>query len=275
MDEIAKYNRDRWKALVDANALYTRPTLDLDELKARAMVDPDGDLGDLSGKHVLCLASAGGKQSVAFGLLGAEVTVVDLSSEQLAKDWETADHYNLALTLLQGDMRDLSALETRAFDIVYHPYSLNFVPDAEEVFRQVASVMKPGGFYSVMCANPFAIGVQSHDWNGVGYTVKMNYVQGQRIQYDDEVWVYDRNEYGTIAPPVEYRQTLSKLVNGLVANGFVIFRVQEIAAYNASYEAQPGTWDHFTTVLPPWLIIHAFFRPDVFNNIPRKPPPKR
>jgi len=32
----------RWKALADADALFTRPRLDLDEAKAREMIDPEG-----------------------------------------------------------------------------------------------------------------------------------------------------------------------------------------------------------------------------------------
>src|SRR5216683_2527153 len=107
MDEIAQYNRERWKALADANAVYTRPKLELDESSAREMVDPDGTLGDLKGKRVLCLASGGGRQSAAFGLLGAEVTVFDLSPELLERDRQTAQHYHLTLTFREGDMRDL------------------------------------------------------------------------------------------------------------------------------------------------------------------------
>jgi ubiquinone/menaquinone biosynthesis C-methylase UbiE len=265
MDETAKYNRDRWRALASVNALYTRPKLDLDEATSRVLLDPDGTLGDLRGKRVLCLAAGGGRQSAAFGLLGAEVTLVDLSEEQLERDRQMARHYNLVMTLIQGDMRDLSMLPPQAFDIVYHPYSLNFVPDAEQVFRQVRRVIRQGGLYDLMCANPFAIGVQSSDWNGSGYTVSAYYVQGQRVQCEDEVWVYDRNTHGSIPPSVEYRQTLSKLVNGLVENGFVIFRVQETNAGGVSFDAEPGTWEHFTAVLPPWLIIRAHFRPDVLG----------
>ena len=35
MDESTKYNLKRWKALVDANALFTRPALNLDPASAR------------------------------------------------------------------------------------------------------------------------------------------------------------------------------------------------------------------------------------------------
>jgi hypothetical protein len=69
MDELTKYNIARWKALVDANALFTRPALNLDPISARERLDPEGRLGDIAGKDVLCLACGGGQQSIAFALL--------------------------------------------------------------------------------------------------------------------------------------------------------------------------------------------------------------
>src|SRR5262249_9362263 len=159
MDELAQYLTTRWRALAQANALFTRPYLDLDANGARAKLDPHGFLGDVTGKHVLCLAAGGGQQSAAFSLLGARVTVIDISAEQLARDREAAAHYSVAIETLQGDMRDLSLLDAHSFDIVWHPYSLNFVPDARAVFREVARIMRPGGLYHVQTANPFVSGI--------------------------------------------------------------------------------------------------------------------
>ena len=82
MDKVAQYNIARWNALVRANALFTRPYLNLDQETALARVDPEGRLGALPGKEVLCLAGGGGQQSAAFALLGANVTVFDLSEGQ-------------------------------------------------------------------------------------------------------------------------------------------------------------------------------------------------
>src|SRR5688572_19756262 len=120
MDEIAKYNVERWRALVEARALYTRPLLDLDEPSARTVADPRGWLGALKGRHVLCLASGGGRESAAFAVLGARVTVFDLSEEQLEQDRRAAAHYGIGVLTVRGDMRDLSALDTEGFDVVSH-----------------------------------------------------------------------------------------------------------------------------------------------------------
>lgn len=251
MDAVARYNLDRWHQLAQANALFTRPYLDLDPASARARLDPDGHLDDLTGKDVLCLAGGGGQQSAAFAVLGAKVTVFDLSADQLERDRQVAAHYQVAINTLQGDMRDLSALEPAAFDIVWHPYSLNFVPDARRVFGQVARVLRPGGLYHFQCANPFASGLTEHDWDGRGYLLTRPYVDGAEITYPDAPWVHASRD--PIPPPVEYRHTLSTLVNGLIEKGFRLLHLSDCSDFDGNLAAPPGTWDHFTAIVPPWL----------------------
>jgi SAM-dependent methyltransferase len=266
MDEIAKYNIERWKALVEANALFTSPALNLDPASARKSLDPEGRLGNVTGKHVLCLACGGGQQSVAFALLGANVMVFDLSEAQLQRDREVAAHYNLEIKTLQGDMRDLSSFNEALFDIVYHGYSIGFVPDARLLFQQVARVLRAGGLYHFGCANPFFIGLEEKDWNGEGYTLKRPYVDGAEVTYDDQDWVYDRSRRPgePIPSPREYRHTLSALISGLVEQGFVILHVSDYSGFYPDPEAEPGTWDHFVSIAPPWLSFWACYRPDVF-----------
>jgi ubiquinone/menaquinone biosynthesis C-methylase UbiE len=145
MDEVAKYNKERWEELAQAGVPYSQPFLELDEQAARQAVDPHGIMGDVQGRDVLCLAGGGGQQSVAFALLGANVTVFDLSETMLQRDRETAARYNRPLTIVQGDMRDLSCFAADSFDLVWHAWSLSFVPNARQVFAQVARVLRPGG----------------------------------------------------------------------------------------------------------------------------------
>ena len=264
MDEIAKYNRRRWEALVKAQAIFTRPYLDLDRATAQTLVDPDRRFGPIEGKQVLCLAGGGGQQSVAFALLGAAVTVVDLSEGQLQRDREAAAHYQLKLATKQGDMRDLSGLDQDKFDVVYQPYSLNFVPAVQPVFREVSRVLRPGGTYYFNCANPFLAGLQPEDWTGQGYPLHRPYLSGAEIVYRDESWVFrgDMPEE-SITPPKEYRHTLSDLVNGLIAQHFMIVKLLEENLGEPNPEAKPGTPDHFTAIAPPWLRFWAVYRPDV------------
>lgn len=263
MDEIAEFNQARWRALAEADALYTRPLLNLDVETAQARVDPFGWLGPLEGRRVLCLAGGGGQQSAAFAILGAQVTVVDLSDAQLKRDAQVAAHYGADIRIVQADMRDLSALEARSFDIVQHAYAINFVPDVRVVFRQVARVLRPGGIYQLMFANPFTLAINPRAWTGEGYLLKQPYLDGAPIQSEDEAWVYRRDDGPSEAPPIagprEYRHTLSTVLNGLVEHRFTIRRLADVVSIYPDQTAEPGTWDHFVSVAPPWLIVLCQF----------------
>ena len=259
MDEIARYNIERWQAMANANALFTRPYLSLDADAARQKLDPDGRLGELSGKAVLCLAGGGGQQSAAFALLGAAVTVFDLSEAQLQRDREAAVHYRASIQTLQGDMRDLSALPAQGFDIVWQPYSLNFVPDVRAVFREVARVLRPGGVYHFNCANPFFSGLSERDWTGAGYLLRQPYVAGAVTTYPDQPWVHDSDV--PVPQSREYRHTLSTLINGLIEQGFAIQHVSDYTDFYPDLAAEPGSWEHMTAFAPPWLTLWAAYRP--------------
>jgi ubiquinone/menaquinone biosynthesis C-methylase UbiE len=266
MDPIYRYNKARWERLVEAGALFTRRWLGLTPEAARTRIDRWGLIGDLADKDVLCLAAGGGQQSAAFALLGARVTVFDLSEGQLERDREAAQHYGLIVRTIQGDMRDLSELAESSFDIVSQPYSLNFVPDCRVVFAQVARVLRKGGLYAFWAANPFAAGMGTRNWNGSAYEMRQPYVQGSEITYEDEPWVFPASSAARagIENPREYRQLLSTLLNGLTARGFMLIRTWEETGHEPSEESRPGEWDHFTTVLPPWISFLACLRPEVF-----------
>jgi SAM-dependent methyltransferase len=265
-DEIAKYNQERWEALAQANVGFSRPALDLDADSASAMVNAYGIMGEVAGKDVLCLASGGGQQSAAFGLLGANVTVFDLSETQLERDRQAAAHYGLSIRIEQGDMRDLRRFRARSFDVVWHAHSITFVPDVQTVFDQVRRVLRPGGLYHVSCNNPFFADVDERDWNGTGYPVSRPYVDGE-VQITDPYWEIG-NDDGTstrVKGPREFRHTLSTLVNGLAARGFVLLGVWEDTGDDP--DAEPGTWEHLKSIAPPYLAFWACYRPDVFLEI--------
>ncbi|HEY3341146.1 MAG TPA: class I SAM-dependent methyltransferase [Anaerolineae bacterium] len=254
MDPITHYNHERWEALAKANIEYSRPMLNLTPETARQELEPFGVLGSAEGKRVLCLASGGGQQSAAFGLLGARVTVRDFSETQLERDRQAAAHYGLHIETLQGDMRDLSPFADRSFDIVYHAHSINFIPDVEPVFSEVARVLAPGGLYRFSCMNPFVHGLDERHWDGHGYPLWRPYIDGDEVidKSPWDVWQTD-GSVQRVAGPHEFRHTLSGLVNGLVRHGFNILGLWEEPAGDPN--AQPGTWQHYKAIAPPWLVF--------------------
>jgi len=258
MDDLAQFNRERWNALVAAGVLYSRPQLEMDEEKARQMVDEEGLLGDVRGKRVLLLGGGGGQQSAAFGFLGAQVTVIDLSDGQLEKDRLVAAHYGYDLNIQQGDMRDLSRFADASFDIVWQPYSINFVPDVRPVFAGAARVVQPGGWYVVMWHNPFTQAVDDAGWDADhGYPLKHPYRDGEIDQsvFENPNWTVDTEDGKRVevTGPREFRHTMRTFLNSLIDSGFVIRHFSEHRTWDENPE--PGSWEHYKLVSPPYLTV--------------------
>lgn len=111
-------------------------------------------LGDVTGKRILCLASAGGQQAPVLAAAGAEVTVFDLSTEQLRQDEMVAQRDGLHLVTAQGDMADLSRFADGSFDMVFHPIANHYVPDVNPVWQECHRVLKQGGELLASFFNP-------------------------------------------------------------------------------------------------------------------------
>ena len=258
MDRLAEYNRERWNALVEAGVLYSRPKLEMDEVSARQMIDEEGLLGDVRGKRVLLLGGGGGQQSAAFGFLGAEVTVFDLSDGQLEKDRLVATHYGYPLDIQQGDMRDLSRFGDASFDIVWQPYSINFVPDVRPVFAEAARVVGSGGWYVVQWHNPFTQGVDDETWTAeYGYSLRLPYTDGEidPAVFKTQNWTVDseNGERVEVEGPREFRHTMRTFLNSLIDSGFHIRRFSEHLTWQENPE--PGSWEHYKLIAPPYLTV--------------------
>ncbi|GGY48249.1 class I SAM-dependent methyltransferase [Pseudoduganella albidiflava] len=111
-------------------------------------------LDSVRGLRILCLASGGGQQAPILAAAGAKVTVFDASELQLRQDSMVARRDGLELNVIQGDMRDLSALADASFDLVFHPISNLYVPDIRPVWRECFRVLRSGGTLLSSFYNP-------------------------------------------------------------------------------------------------------------------------
>jgi SAM-dependent methyltransferase len=257
MDDITRYNKERWEDLAAHNVPFSRPMLELDEASARELVDVRGVMGDPRDRDVLCLAGGGGQQAPAFALLGANVTAFDLSETQLERDREAAAHYGVEFRTVQGDMRDLSCFSNDSFDVVWHAHSLTFVPNACPVFDEVARVLRPSGLYYTHFCNPAFAGLDERDWNGEGYVLRHPFVEGTPIGYEDDTWgIWDGDREVRVRGPHEFRHALATVIGGLIQRGFTLLGLWENAD-DPDPNAEPGSWGHFCSVAPPYLELWA------------------
>jgi SAM-dependent methyltransferase len=261
VDDLAQFNQERWTALVEAGIEFGQPFKDFDAAQAFDYLDRWANIGrlgfqDFKDQRILCLASGGGQQSVCFGLLGAQVTVLDLTPAQLEGDRHMAMHYGLEFQLEQGDMRDLSRFESGSFDLVFQAYSINFVPDPELVFAEVARVLGPEGKYYLQYGNPLW-SMEPEDWTDKGYPIRQPYEQGAKTGVDDGPWDVPQADGSTryVEGPREFLHTLGTLYNGLGRRGLHIFAMFDGPAGDST--ATPGSWEHLKSYLPVWPAVWA------------------
>ena len=97
------------------------------------------------GLKILGLASGGGQQMPVFVALGAEVTVFDLSDEQLNNERTVKDREGYEIKIIKGDMTKTLPFENESFDLIFHPVSNVYIKDVYHVFRESARVLKKDG----------------------------------------------------------------------------------------------------------------------------------
>jgi SAM-dependent methyltransferase len=259
-DEIGATNRRHWERMVKEGCGFTQPWLDLNRALLRRYVCgqldpvpaplleiyPASLLADVEGKDVLCLASGGGQQSAVFGLLGARVTVVDLTEGQLDGDKTAAAHYGYEVTTICADMRDLSCLGDGTFNLVYQAPSMAYVPDVRPVYAEVFRALRPNGIYRVCFTNPATEFVDWDSWDGEGYRLTKPYAD--RIEGTTE-----EGAEGSI----QFRHSMADIFNGLVATGFSIQQVEDDPQHRAqrNAKAQPGTWEHWLTYVVGFAVV--------------------
>lgn len=251
-DDIAEYNKERWEELARSGVMYSKPYLDLTPESARAYLDPTNVMDDPRSKDVLCLAGGGGQQTAAYAMLGARVTALDISEVQLERCREAAAHYGHDIELLQGDMRDLSVFEDGRFDIIFHAHSIGFIPDLNPLFDEVTRVLRDGGQYSLGWSNPMSHRIEGDAWTGKGYAVSGLYEEGREQNLQDPYWeVGGEDNLVRVRGPREFLHTLSGVMNGLCQRGYRLLSIREFMLGDG--DAEPGSWEHFCAVCPPFL----------------------
>ena len=282
LQDIIDKNQKRWENEVKSGGCYTTPDLNLntDLLNKFASGElffwnaPDAKINnpllkkireyeyaDIKGKKVLCLASGGGQQSAMFSLLGADVTVADISQGQLNGDIQAANHYGYTVKTVLCSMTDLSVFNDDSFDIVHHPISICFVPDVAPVYNEVYRVLKTDGLYHVDHINP-ATHPESYvndidGWDGIGFRISSPYMGGPlRIDENGK----ENMTSGEIDG--EFRHLFIDMFCKLTEAGFQIKYIWEdernlVAALNPQGQLKPcdGSYDNSFSVVQRYINV--------------------
>jgi len=247
--DIRAYNRQAWDHQVETGNPWTLPVSPevvaaARQGKVEIVLTPTQPIPadwfpPLHGCRVLCLASGGGQQGPVLAAAGAQVTVFDNSPRQLERDREVAEREGLQMTLVEGDMRDLSCFADSRFDLIVHPISNLFVPDVNPVWRECFRVLRPGGRLLSGFINPvhYLFDFDKMDNEGV-------FELRHRVPYSDleHLDAETLARYQAEQLPMEFGHSLEDQIGGQLAAGFVLTGFfEDVAPYNLLVWFTPTT----------------------------------
>lgn len=102
-------------------------------------------LGNLHGKQVLDFGCGGGHNAVACALVGAAVTGLDVSQNQLFAAQELAALHGVKVQWRQGDETALAQVADGAYDLLLAIQVLPYVTKLDDTLRHFARLLRPGG----------------------------------------------------------------------------------------------------------------------------------
>ena len=182
------------------------------------------------GVKVANICGSCGKKAIPLALLGAEVTVFDISEDNMRYATETAEAANVTIgyevcDVLEADLEKYGGY----FDVVFMEGGiLHYFHDIDEFMKMMNALLKPGGKMICSDFHPFTKIVDSLKIGvpAMGYFCSDVY-EGEMAHarfYPEEI----RRQM----PKCSYRKyTVSEIINAMIRNGFSLKQFDEHPAW--------------------------------------------
>ena len=235
MIDSSAQNKKAWE--YDAYEFWRRHNGEPAELAEKLKADPRRTLkrhaayfDRFEGVRIANICGSCGKKAVPLALLGAEVTVFDISEKNCRYATELAAAARVQLDYQVGDVLEINMSQYGGcFDVVFMEGGiLSYFHDIDQFMRIMHGLLKPGGRMICSDFHPFqkvmdALGLQQPTMSYFSAEVFEGEMAHARF-YDEET----RRRM----PRCSYRKyTLSEIINSALNAGFTLRRFDELPAW--------------------------------------------
>ena len=183
------------------------------------------------GIKVANICGSCGKKAIPLALLGADVTVFDISEENKRYAMETAQAANVRIRYVVGDVMDIGPDQYgETFDVVFMEGGiLAYFHDLGAFMRKMYALLKPGG--KMICSD-------FHPFIKIMDTLKletpvMDYFSTDVFEGEMAHARFYSREIREKFPKCLYRRyTVSEIINAIIGSGFVLKRFDEHPAWD-------------------------------------------
>jgi len=186
-------------------------------------------LKNIDGKRVAVLGSGDNEAVFALAGMGASVTSVDISQNQLNHAAKRAGILGFDITFIQQDVTDLNQVEDQQFDLVYTGgHVAVWVADLKKYYTEAARILKKGGTFIVEEYHPFRrVWKETTD----ELSIKYNYFNRGPFEfyYGDNVLYPEKGGYQSF----EFHWTIGDFCTAILKAGCSI---EELYEYGEGYE---------------------------------------
>lgn len=205
-------------------------------------------LGDVNGKKVINLLGSCGKKAIPLAILGADVTIVDISEEGMKYATEVAEEANVNINYIVSDFLELNIDEMKDnFDIAYLEGGiLHYFLDLNEIAMKIYNLLQVGGKLILNDFHPFRKILNERDiFKDVGDRLELggNYFDDElkvaEVSYEKFFPVNERNEF----PKCFLRYwTMGEIISSFASVGFIIEKLVEGPRFD-SHKNIPGEFN--------------------------------
>ena len=225
------HNKTAWE--YDAYTFWFNHEGTPEDLAKRMADDPRamlkrhaGYLGNVKGKRIANLCGSCGKKAIPLALMGADVTVFDISDANRRYACETAAAAGTAIDYVVGDVMGIDMDTYRgAFDILYMEGGiLHYFHDLDRFMAIVRALAAPGGKLVLSDFHPLHKVI---DVNGLG-GCPGDYFASDILEAEMPHAKFYPEEKRSAFPTCRIRRhTLSEILNAVLRSGFTIRQFDE------------------------------------------------